>query len=154
MLELCPYWWLLLDKELKTDRRDQGCWLENWYGKQLLVLAICKSFWGIGTEQYFKIYPLLLHLKQRPCLMCYSCLADFSWAYSKVLMSIFIAFGSLWVLYNWGAKYWGMCFRARYSILLYKPLITLVQAVTVFSSLILIKTTFSSEFRDFTSWLC
>jgi len=43
-----------------------------------------------------------------------------------------------------------MCFGAKRSMLLYKLLITLVQAITVFGSLTLTKATFSLKFRDFT----
>ena len=43
-----------------------------------------------------------------------------------------------------------MCFRARRSISLYKPLIILAQAVRVSGSLTPIRETFSSEFRDST----
>jgi hypothetical protein len=43
-----------------------------------------------------------------------------------------------------------MCFRARRSILLYKPLIILAQVVRVSSSLTPIREAFSLEFRDST----
>ena len=43
-----------------------------------------------------------------------------------------------------------MCFRARRSILLYKPLIILAQVVRVSGSLTPIREAFSSEFRDST----
>ena len=43
-----------------------------------------------------------------------------------------------------------MCFRARRSISLYKPLIILAQVVRVFSSLTPIREAFSLEFRDST----
>ena len=43
-----------------------------------------------------------------------------------------------------------MCFGVRRSILLYKPLIILAQAVRVSSSLTPIREAFSLEFRDST----
>ena len=43
-----------------------------------------------------------------------------------------------------------MCFRVRRSILLYKPLIILAQAVRVSGSLTPIREAFSLEFKDST----
>ena len=104
-------------------------------------------------EQYFKICPLLLHLKQRLYLMCCFYLIDFSWVYFRVLVLIFIVFGSLWVLYGWGAEYQGMYFGAKCNMSLYKLLIILMQTVIVFGSLIFIRAIFSLGFKDSTSQL-
>ena len=46
-----------------------------------------------------------------------------------------------------------MCFGVRRSISLYKPLITLAQAIIVFGSLIPTKAVFNSGFKDFTKQL-
>ena len=83
--------------------------------------------------------------------MHHSHLADPSGAYSRVPVSIFIASESLWVLCSWWAEYWGVCFKARRSMSLYKLLITLVQSVTVFGNLTPIRAIFSLGFRDSTS---
>ena len=63
-------------------------------------------------------------------------------------MSISIASESLWVLFDWGAKYLGVYFGVKHNMSLYKPLITLVQAMTVFSNLTTTKATFNLGFRD------
>ena len=46
-----------------------------------------------------------------------------------------------------------MYFGVRRSILLYKPLITLAQAMIVFGNLTPIKDAFNLGFKDFIKWL-
>ena len=83
--------------------------------------------------------------------MCCSYLADLSGVYFRVPVLISIVFGSLWVLYGWWVEYWGMCFRARHNMSLYKPLITLVQLAIISGNLTPIKVVFSLGFKDSTS---
>ena len=114
------------------DRGDQGRRLKNWCGEWLPVLAIYKLFRGIRTEQCFKMWVLLPHLKQRFNLIYYSCSGDPNKVYLRFLMLISIALGCLGCGGNLAGSYKAivLCqetsFSVRCSILLYYLLIIFI----------------------------